>query len=142
MSLLLFFATSDVVALRHNRIPLILGNVYKLSLKVRATINTTFNILMTDSSIQLVSLNVSPSVYANTWKTIAFEFTAVKSDNNSSLWIKPQTVPHDFYVDKVNLFNLTKDRKEYRVMRIQGSMLTGSFVQTLTLREKTAAETA
>lgn len=142
MSLLLFFATSDVVAYRHNRIPLTLNHVYKLSMRVRATINTTFNLLVTDSSIQNVSLNTSPSLYANTWKTVAAEFTAVKTDTNSSIWVKPQTVPHDFYVDKVFLTDLTLNRKEYRIMRIQGSMLPGSFVQTLTLREKTTAETA
>ncbi len=142
MSLLLFFATSDVVAFRHNRIPLIAGHVYKLSIKVRSTIATTFNLLMTDSSIANVSLNAMPTIPANTWKMIAFEFTAVVTDNNSYLWVKPQTVAQDFYVDQAKLVDLTVERKQYRIMRIVGSVLPGSFIQTLTLREKTAAETA
>ncbi len=142
MSLLLFFASSDSIVWKHRRIPLIAGNVYKFSVKIRATVAQTFNIVFTNRSYTTNGLNARPTIAANVWKTFAYEFTALETDNDSFLLIKPSAIAHQFYVDGAKLINLTKERKQYRIMRIQGSVLPGTFVQTLTLREKTATETA
>lgn len=142
MSLLLLFTSPDVVNWRHRRIKLISGNVYKLSFRVRATVAQTFNVMITDSTWLTQSLNANPTILADRWTTITYEFTAQATDNDSYLWIKVLTGSQDFYLDKFNLINLTTERKQYRIMRIQGSILPGSFIQTLTLREVTSAETA
>lgn len=142
MSLLLLFVTSNVVAYTHRRIPLIAGNVYKLSFRVRSSLAQTFSVFIADSSSVNISLSASPSILADAWTVIAYEFTAAATDPNSYMQIKMSEASQDIYLDQFRLINLTKERKQYRIMRIQGSLLTGSFVQSLTLREVSAQETA
>ena len=90
-----------------------------------------------------ISLNSSYGLkYADTWKTASFEFTALETNAVSELRITPETAVQTIYLDKFRLYDLTQEMKEYRIMRIQGSLLPGSFLQTLTIREKTATETA
>jgi len=143
MSLLLLFPShGPKTYLKHYRIPLIVGNIYKLSFKVRGDLQELVTVLMTDSTQANISLSDSFEVTQNQWKSPAFEFTALATDTNSYLiFIIPGDV-QNIYFDNFKLINLTRERKQYRIMRIQGSMTPGSFIQTLTLREKTTAETA
>lgn len=143
MSLLLFFARPEAVQYRHERIKLVAGHTYKLSIKVRSTVAPqTIIIYLTNSAYTLQAATYPTILTADTWQMITLEFTATLSDNNSILWIKPNATSQSFYLDKANLIDLTVERKQYRIMRIVGSMMPGTFIQTLTLREKTATETA
>ena len=98
---------------------------------------------MTNAAMSSNSLNDNYDLKTiNAWKTAVFEFTGVTTDHNSVLKITPETEVQSIWFDKFRLYDLTLERKQYRLMRIQGSVMPGSFIQTLTLREKTAAETA
>lgn len=128
--------------LRHSKIKIISGHVYKLSFRVRSTLAQQLNVRIQNSGGGTTSLNQNKVITANEWQTIKFEFTASASDDNSVLRVVMQASIQEMWFDRFRLIDLTLHRRQYRIMRIQGSVLPGSFVQTLTLREKTANETA
>lgn len=135
--------SDGTVEMRAGNIPLVSGQVYRLAFKVRSTRSQNINIKMQESTLTTDSVNITRHLLADTWKQIHYEFTAQATDADSKLRIfLDMDDVQEFWLDEVELFNLSKERKQYRVMRIQGSMLPGSFVQTLTLREKTSSETA
>jgi len=146
MSLLLLFSGSNAageVELRNSKVRLISGDLYRLTFRVRSSLIQTIEMLLRDHTGVHISHNSTFDVIAaDTWKTVKIEFTATFTDPLSILGITPQSYDQNFYVDKFNMINLSKERKQYRIMRIQGSVLPGSFIQILTLREKTANETA
>jgi hypothetical protein len=145
MSLLLLFPSQAAgeAELRNSAVPLIINHQYRLTFRVRSSLIQTFEILIRNSTGASISYNATRDILAaDTWQTIKVEFTAVATDPLSILGITPTSLDQSFYVDKFNMIDLTVERKEYRIMRIQGSVLPGSFVQILTLREKTANETA
>jgi len=131
------------IELRCGNIPLVSGQDYRLSFLCRSTIAQTITVQVYNSTLVTVSKNTYKIIPANIWKGFACDFTALATDANSVLRIfLTNSAVHSFYLDRVKLINLSKELKNYRVMRIQGSMLPGSFIQTLTLREVTASETA
>lgn len=138
------YTTEDgTVELRGANIPLEAGVVYKLSFMVRSSVAQQIRIQLVDSGLANDSIDAYRALQANTWRTLAFEFTAQATDSASILRIHLEmTALHNFYIDKAKLIDLTQNRKEYRLMRVRGSMMPGSFIQKLTLREKTANETA
>lgn len=144
MSLLLLLRSETSSSeLKNTKIKLISGHLYRLTFKVRATTPQTITVKMQNSTGLTVSLNSDADILeANTWQTIKKEFTAGASDDDSVLRLLIYATPQSIWFDKFNLIDLTIERKEYRIMRIQGSVLPGSFIQILTLREKTANETA
>lgn len=135
--------SDGTVELRAGNIPLVSGEVYRLAVRVRSTRSQNLVFDMQDSALANPSLAATRHITANIWETLKFEFTAAATDTNSKLRIHlDMNDVQEFWIDNCELFSLTKERKQYRVMRIQGSMLPGSYIQTLTLREKTAQETA
>lgn len=86
------------------------------------------------------SLNQTKHTPANLTKGLKFEFTATATDSNSRIRIFPSLTAQSFYIDKVVLIDLTKEKKNYRLLRIKGSIYPGTFIQTLTLREKLDTE--
>lgn len=88
------------------------------------------------------SLNQRKVITAGKLNTCQFEFNASATDPNSVLRIIMEAAVQVTRFDKFRLIDYTIYKKNYRLMRIQGSMFPGSFVQTLTLREVTDAETA
>lgn len=128
--------------LKHSKIKIISGHVYKLSFKIRSTLAQQLNVRVENSGGGTTSLNQNKVITANAWQTVKFEFTASASDDNSVLRVILQASVQEVWFDKFRLIDLTMHRREYRIMRIQGSVLPGSFIQILTLREKTANETA
>lgn len=133
---------SGMIELRNAPFNIISGDTYRLSFKVRSTVNQLVGVKVSNSGLTTDSLDDDFRVYADEWKMKKFEFTATASDEASILRFIPSTdALHSLYIDKVTLINLSKDRKQYRIMRIRGSMFPGSFLQTLTVREKTANET-
>lgn len=97
---------------------------------------------MCDSAGGNISLNSSYGIkQVDKWKATSFDFTAVQTNENAQLRITPASLLQDIWFDKFRLIDLTLEKKQYRIMRIQGSVLPGSFIQILTLREKTANET-
>lgn len=133
---------SGDVYLKHEKIKLITGHVYRLTYKVRSNIAQTINTKALTSGAAANGLNSDKYIREDVWKTLQFEFTATTTDHNSQLRIQPASQAHTIYFDEFRMIDLTLERKQYRIMRIQGSVLPGSFIQTLTLREKTTAETA
>lgn len=146
MSLLLLFLPSgggaQTLEFRHGNIPLISGNVYRLTFKARSTLAQSFTVKIQNTAESVLHLNQTGDLEANEWKIFSYEFTALATDDLAKLSIYPYIAIQSFYADNFKLINLTKERKQYRIMRIVGSLLPGSFIQTLTLREKTASETA
>lgn len=135
-------AISGDVYLKHDKVKLLTGHVYRLTYKVRSNIAQTINTKALTSGGSSNGLNSNKYIRADVWKTLQFEFTATTTDHDSQLRVQPASQAHTIYFDEFKLIDLTLERKQYRVMRIQGSVLPGSFIQTLTLREKTDAETA
>ena len=133
---------SGDVYLKHDKVKLVTGHVYRLTYKVRSNIAQTINTKALTSAGAANGLNTSKYIRADAWKTLQFEFTATTTDHNSQLRVQPASQAHTIYFDQFRLIDLTLERKQYRIMRIQGSILPGTFIQTLTLREKTTAETA
>lgn len=134
---------TGTVELRCSNIPLTNGEEYVLSLKMRASRTQNVDVDIYDSGLSTQSLDKVATVVADTWKQFAWTFTAQATDLDSKLRIHlNMDAVQDFYVDDVVLLNLTKEEKEYRLMRIKGSMRPGSFTQELTLREITESETA
>ena len=148
MTLTILFLDSGVapvtgdVYLKHEKIKLLANHVYRLTFKVRSDIAQTINTKALTSAAAANGLNTDKYIRADAWKVLQFEFTATTTDHNSQLRIQPASQAHTIYFDQFKLIDLTLERKQYRIMRIQGSVLPGSFIQTLTLREKTDAETA
>lgn len=135
--------SDGTIELRSGNLPLVSGQLYRLTMKVRSTRTQNIDVDVQDSALANPSLDATRTITANIWETLKFEFTAAATDADSKLRIHlDMDDVQEFWVDDCDLFNLTKERKQYRIMRIQGSMLPGSFIQTLTLREKTAQETA
>lgn len=129
--------------IRANNIPLIAGDTYLLRMWMRANREETINVKVQDSALANQAANENRLLPADTWTPFNFEFTAVATDVASVIRITlNMTSIQNFYIDRCILINLSKEKKQYRIMRIQGSLLPGSFVQNLTLREKTDAETA
>lgn len=136
-------AGSGTIEIRCADIPLVIGQQYRLSFMFRSTLAQYITIEIYNSGLTTPSLSTTRYVPANTWKGIKDDFTCAVTDDNSILRIHlSNDADHDAYIDKVRIVNLTKELKSYRIMRIQGSLLPGSFIQTLTLREVTASETA
>ena len=134
---------TGTVELRCSNIPLVSGDEYTLLIWVRTNRAQQINVVVTDSSLASDSLDVNRYVVADTWIPLKFDFTAVATDTDSKLRIDlNMDAVQEFYIDDVFLINRTFEEKEYRIMRIKGSFRPGGFKQTLTLREKTAAETA
>lgn len=124
-------------------IKIIAGHEYSLSLLVYSTLSIDVDMRMYESSETTLQGEQIRFVALGAWKLIKMTFTALNTDDNGVLWLNlPATAVYQFRADRVRIYDLTKEKKEYRLMRIQGSMRPGSFVQTLTLREKTAAESA
>jgi hypothetical protein len=123
-------------------IPLILGHSYRLSFEARATVSVNVQVQVTNEEETVENLSSDFHIKeANVWNTRKFEFTATETDEHSTLIFKPDLLEtHSFYVERVSIIDLTIEQKNYRLMRIQGSMRPGSFVQTLTLREVTDSE--
>ncbi len=146
MSLLLLFPTQAVgeAEIKNSAVPLVSGHVYRLTFRVRSSYAPqTLELLIRNSTELTTSLNTTFEIpTADAWKIFKFEFTAGATDPLSIIGITPTSVAQSLYFDNFKLIDLTIERKEYRIMRIQGSVLPGSFVQILTLREKTANETA
>jgi hypothetical protein len=136
------YQTPPEAEFRGGNVPLISGHEYKLSFQVRSTKAQQINVKVQDSNNANESTSQYKTIPQNETITAKFEFTAAATDNNSRVRIFPEAGYQDTYFDHFRLIDLTIERKQYRVMRIQGSMLPGSFIQALTLREKTDAETA
>mgnify|MGYP000898356396 CR=1 FL=1 len=129
--------------LRGINIPLVAGHQYNLTMMMRSTRAQDINVKIQDSNLANQSESITKPIPANTWTPFNFKFTAAATDPESVIRITLNMESiQTFYIDKVRMIDLTIEQKQYRIMRIQGSMLPGSFVQTLTLREKTDAETA
>lgn len=144
MSLTLLFPTetgpTGDVYLKHDKIKIISGHVYRLSFVVRTNLAGTINTKVLDSGGGNGSLNSDKYLVDAKFKTFQFEFTGAITDHNSQIRIQPASAEQILYFDQFRLIDLTLDRKQYRIMRIQGSMFPGSFIQTLSLREFTPAE--
>ena len=121
---------------------LVSGHVYRLILKARSTMASSVQIQVVDENLANQSLTTIKNLSANIWKVLSAEFTAAATDDNSKMIITPEAILQSFYVDEVSIIDLTLERKSYRLVRIQGSMMPGSYIQTLTLREVNAQETA
>lgn len=128
--------------IRQANIPLIVGHEYRLVLNVRGTREQNVTVKMETSGGASQGLNQTYSIEANRWTTKRFDFTALSTNLNNYLRVFPQATNQNFYIDNVSLIDLTRERKEYRIMRIQGSVVPGSFIQTLTIREKTSQESS
>jgi peptidoglycan/xylan/chitin deacetylase (PgdA/CDA1 family) len=125
----------------NDSIKLITGHEYRLLLKARSPTDQTIRIKLDNSTGVTTNSETWHGLVHDTTTTIKVEFTALATDDASRIHLAP-TIGMSAYFDDVTLIDLTEERKQYRVMRIQGSLIPGSFVQTLTLREKTASETA
>jgi len=147
MSLILLFlphAAGGITALEYRNVdvPIITAHVYKLSFKVYSNLAQQLNVIVQNSAQSVTSLNKYKVITANAWNTIQFEFTGGATDPNSLLRIVMQAAVQETRFDKFRMIDYTIYKKSYRIMRIQGSMFPGSFIQTLTLREVTDAEIA
>lgn len=125
-----------------NGVKLVSGHVYRLSFKARSTEASSVQIQVVDRNLANQSLTTIKNLSANIWKTLNAEFTAAASDTDSKVVLTPEAIVQTFYIDEVKVIDLTLERKSYRIVRIQGSMMPGSYIQTLTLREVNAQETA
>jgi hypothetical protein len=142
MSLLLLYHPSREVKLINSPVNLDSSHQYRCSFKVWCDTNASIEYGFVDSSDGAQHTYGSQFIVAETWTTVTFTFTPTTTDNASRLVIHLPDDANTFRFDDANLLDLTSEQLSYRVMRIQGSMNPGSYVQTLTLREKTAAETA
>lgn len=146
MSLLLLFPQAAValteVYLKYTPIKIVASDDYRFSFRVRSDTAQQLHIKVVDSAGGNASLDIYRHIEADTWEVIKSEFSGVASDTASQIFIYVSAEVQEIFVDDFKLYNLSVERKEYRIMRIQGRMRPGSFLQTLTLREKTAAETA
>jgi len=134
--------SGDTYLLKSN-ISLKSGHDYRLTFRARSNEIQDLTVVMQNIAGTQVSLNDTASItIVDRWQNLRLEFTAVETNKKSELRIYPETTDQILYLDNFNLIDLTNEQKIYRVMRIQGSILPGSFVQSLTLREKTSAETA
>lgn len=135
-------ATGEAYLLKSN-ISLKLGHEYRLTFRARSDQTQDLTVMMQNIASTQISLNDTASItIANRWQNLRLEFTALETNKQSQLRVYPEAIDQTLYLDNFNLIDLTNEQKIYRVMRIQGSILPGSFVQSLTLREKTTAETA
>lgn len=135
-------ATGEVYLLKSN-IPLKVSHEYRLTFRARSDQTQELTVMMQNIAGTQISLNdTAPITIANRWQNLRLEFTALETNKQSQLRVYPEAIDQTLYLDNFNLIDLTNEQKIYRVMRIQGSILPGSFVQSLTLREKTTAETA
>lgn len=128
--------------LKNTKVPLIAGHLYRLQYKVRSNLLQEVQVTLTDRNDANPSLDTIIDVPVNQWNKHTHIFTAVETDDHSILHFFPALFGQEIWFDAFSLIDLTMSKKSYRIMRIQGSLLPGSFVQTLTLREKTTAETA
>lgn len=135
-------ATGEAYLLKSN-ISLKLDHEYRLTFRARSDQTQDLTVVMRNIAGTEISLNSTASItVANRWQNLRLEFTAVETNKKSELRVYPEAIDQTLYLDNFCLIDLTNEQKIYRVMRIQGSILPGSFVQSLTLREKTSAETA
>jgi len=125
-----------------NGVNLVSGHVYRLVFKARSTETISLQVQVVDKNLANQSYTGVKNLTANIWKTLSAEFTAAASDEDSKVVLTPEEKLQSFYVDEVQIIDLTLERKSYRLVRIQGSMMPGSYIQTLTLREVNAQETA
>ena len=122
--------------IHYSPINIISGHQYKLVFRVRPTANVDIRFKLQDILGTTIDLDDTKMAYANIWKIISATFTATFSGSDAELFIQPNVSEiMDIYIDQVVLIDLTVEQKSYRLMRIQGSMMPGSFLQTLTLRE-------
>lgn len=134
---------NGTLAMKLGDIKIIAGHDYSLSALVYSTESIDVDMRVYESTETILQGQQTRFIASGAWKVIKMEFTALNDDDNGILWLNiPATTPYQFRVDRVRIYDLTKEKKLYRLMRIQGSMRPGSFVQTLTLREKTASESA
>lgn len=142
MSQLLLFLPSNEVKLAASPISIISGREYQIDfmiwMQTAAQVQVTF---MTEADALIGSI-VQKYVPASTWTKYKFNFTPNVTDSAAQMVVRIPTDPNTMRFDDVHVIDLTNESKQYRIMRIQGSLKPGGFIQTLTLREKTAAETA
>jgi len=140
MSLLTLFLPRGVKTELQKTIPLIANHEYRLTFKVRSTVAQTIRTLIEDQTqTTTISLSVK-EIPANIWTQFKVIFTPVASHQAALLRIRFENVSQNFWADDFKLYDMTKELKQYRVMRIKGSVFPGTFIQTLTLREKTDNE--
>lgn len=143
--ILLFLPTGSVVPqakLVHSKVPIISGHQYELTFFVQSSQAQNITTVIDNSSEDNKSLQQTKHIPANNFVQLKFNFSGVETDSLSKLIITLAAGIQTTYFDKFKLIDLTANTRQYRLMRIQGSLKPGGFIQTLTLREKTAAETA
>lgn len=144
MSLLLLFQNQapslTSVYLKNTPFKIISGDTYSLSFWAQSNKSQQIQVRVFDSAGGNSSLNAYRYLVADTPELLKFDFTGAASDDNSQLRIILDASVHNFYIDRVILINLSKERKSYRLVQIKGDMRPGSFLQTLTLREVDANE--
>ena len=142
-----FFITDNLnqgeAEIRATDLPLIVGHQYRLGFSARVAADHNIAVIVTNQDEDNHSLNTDFEAKAGGLKRYKYTFTAVETDDHSTLLLKPDIdAIETIYIDNFELIDLTMEQKSHRLVRIQGSMRAGSFVQTLTLREITASETA
>lgn len=142
MSQLLLFLPSNEVKLVAEPISLTNTHEYRGEFMIWVLTAATVQITMLDSADVLIGSVIEKYIPASTWTKYAFTFTSTVTDVAAQMVVRIPTDPNTMRFDDVHIIDLTNESAQYRVMRIQGSMKPGGFIQTLTLREKTAAETA
>lgn len=140
MSLLTLFLPRGVKTELQRNIKLIANHQYRLTFKVRSTVAQNIRTIIEDHT-QTTTINLADKdIPANIWTQFKVVFTPAISDETALLRIRFENVSQNFWVDDFKMYDLTKEMKAYRVMRIKGSIFPGTFIQTLTLREKTDNE--
>lgn len=139
--ILLLASGSESHRLICSPVKLISGDQYRLTFEVWG--DTTDDISYGfESSGGLGISNTSETVPGGGWIPLNLTFTSTISDDESKLVIHLPEATNVWRFDNFKMINLTKEQTNYRVMRIQGKVHPGQFLQTLELREVTATETA
>lgn len=142
MSQLLLFLPSNEVKLAASPIGLISGREYQVDFMIWMNTAAQVQVTMMTEADALIGSIVQKYIPAQTWTKYKFTFTSTVTDSAAQMVVRIPVDPNTMRFDDVHVIDLTDETKQYRVMRIQGSLKPGGFIQTLTLREKTAAETA
>lgn len=138
--LLLLSPEDNLLKLTYTGLKLVNGHTYRLTIKLRSNVEQNPQFRVTNNAGDTETINESWPLAADSTKVFKIEFTPTYTENDAILEITFSPEAQELYFDDARLIDLTLERKEYRVMRIIDSQLAGSYIQTLTLREKTASE--
>ncbi len=142
MSQLLLFLPSHEVKLVASPVKITNTHQYRLEVMIWGQLAFTIQDTPMTTAGVLIGAIGEQAIPAGTWTKMVHRFTATATALSGQIVIRFPTAGNTIRIDDAKLIDVTLETKQYRIMRIKGSMFPGSYIQTLTLREKTATETA